>query len=159
MTNDIRKSVLLVESEDSLARAMDHVVTQDGHRCARLSTGDTIAKRVAEDRPDLLMLDMSHTNRAAAMDACQTIRRSPDLGKVKILMLQSNGNGLERRRGLAMGANGMVTLPFRLDELRAEMRRLLGDDLDTTEIGELGTAPTGDLTGSRVMAAGDDRVH
>lgn len=103
MTHETRKKVLLVESEDSLARAMDHVVTQAGHACARLSTGDTIVRRVTEERPDLVMLDMSHSNRAAAMDACQTIRRSPDLGGVKILMLQANGNARDRRRGWRLG--------------------------------------------------------
>lgn len=128
MTNDCRKKVLVVESEDCLARALNHVVTADGHACARLGNDDTIVHRVTLDRPDLIMMDMTHGDRAEAMDACQKIRRSPDLGGVKILMLQNSSNARERRRGLALGANGMVTLPFHLEELRAEMRRLLGED-------------------------------
>lgn len=128
MTNVIRKKVLVVESEDSLAMAMDHVVTADGHACARLTAGDTIVQRVTTDRPDLVMMDMTHGDRTEALDACQKIRRSPELGRVKILMLQASGSFRDRRRGMAVGANGMVTLPFQLDELRAEMRRLLEED-------------------------------
>lgn len=123
-----RKSVLLVESEDSLAAAMDHVVRREGYGCARLRPGDRMLARVTEDHPDLVMLDMAHCDRADALEACQTIRRTPDLADVKILMLQSNGSALERRRSRAMGAAGMVTLPFRLDDLRTEMLRILDED-------------------------------
>lgn len=127
--SDIRKTVLLIEEEDSLARAMDHVVRQDGHACARLQPKDRIVQRVLADHPALIMMDLDHSNRTEALEACQRIRRSPELSDVKILMLQASDSARDRRRGLALGANGMVTLPFRLADLRAEMRRLLGQDL------------------------------
>lgn len=121
------KTVLLIEDEDSLARVMDQVIRQDGHSCARLAPGDTIVARVTAEHPNLIMMDMEHSNRGAALEACQRIRRSPELADVKILMLQGAHSPRDRRRGLALGANGVVTLPFRLDDLRAEMRRLLAE--------------------------------
>lgn len=122
------KRVMLVESEDSLAQAVDHLVATLGHACARLSPGDRIVDRVTAEHPDLLMLDLTHADRAQVLDACQSIRRRPALADVKILMVQKTGRALDRRLGRALGADGMVSLPFRLDELRAEMRRLLGDE-------------------------------
>lgn len=127
MTTDTQKKVLLIEAEDSLAQAMDRVITGEGHACARLAPGDRIAHRVSQDRPDLILLDVTQANRAEALDACQTIRRDPSMGDVKILMLQGSASPLDRRRGKAMGANGTVAMPLRIDELRSEMRRLLGD--------------------------------
>lgn len=125
MTGSHTKTVLLFESEDNIARAMDHVVTAAGHRCARLAPGDRIVQRVSEDRPDLLMLDVSNGDRAKAMEACQTIRRTPGLSHMKILMLNGSGSDVERRRSLGIGADGVVSLPVRLSELRAEIDRLL----------------------------------
>lgn len=125
MTETRTKTVLLVESEDDLARAMDHVVTALGHRCARLAVGDRIVQRVTEDRPDLLMLDVSNGDRVAALDACQTIRRTAELAGVKILVLNGSASPVERRRSLSIGADGVVSLPVELDALRGEMRRLL----------------------------------
>ncbi|WP_108258787.1 response regulator [Mangrovicoccus ximenensis] len=127
MTLQNARKVLLVESEDSLARAMDHVVTADGHACARLAPGDRIVERIARDHPDLVMLDLTHGETAAMLDACQSIRRDPALDGVRILMLQTGGSALERRRTRALGADGVVSLPFRLEDLRSEMRRLLAE--------------------------------
>ncbi len=127
MTLQTARKVMLVESEDSLARAMDHVVTADGHACARLAAGDRIVERVASEHPDLVMLDLTHGETAELLDACQSIRRDPSLDGVRILMLQKGGSALDRRRGRALGADGMVSLPFRLEDLRAEMRRLLAE--------------------------------
>ncbi len=122
-----QKTVLLVESEDCLAAAMDHVVRNDGHACARLAPGDRLVPRLTADRPDLVMLDMTHCDRDDALKAFETIRRSAELRGVKILVLQSSGSALERRRNRAMGASATLSLPFQLDELRSEMRRLLDD--------------------------------
>ncbi|MGB0904273.1 MAG: response regulator, partial [Mangrovicoccus sp.] len=106
-TSQNQKHVLVVESEDQLANALAHVITGDGHRCARLAPGDAIYDRVERDLPDLVMLDM---DRSAALAACQTIRRNPALAGVKILMVLDRDSGLARRRGIAMGANGFVSM-------------------------------------------------
>jgi two-component system, OmpR family, phosphate regulon response regulator PhoB len=49
----------------------------------------------------------------------------PALAHIKILMMTARGSALERRKGLALGADGFIAKPFELKELRAEVRRLL----------------------------------
>ena len=44
---------------------------------------------------------------------------------MKILMMTARGSSIERRKGLAIGADGFITKPFELKELREEVRRLL----------------------------------
>jgi DNA-binding response OmpR family regulator len=44
---------------------------------------------------------------------------------VKILMMTARGSSIERRKGLALGADGFISKPFELQELRQEVRRLL----------------------------------
>jgi DNA-binding response OmpR family regulator len=51
----------------------------------------------------------------------------PALAGVKILMMTARGSAIERRKGLALGADGFIAKPFELKELRAEVRRLLGE--------------------------------
>lgn len=126
------KKILMVEYEDSLAQALDLVVTSAGHSCARLAPGDRIVERVRDDRPDLLVLDMSDTSRSEALEACQTIRRTPELDGLKILVMQPETGQRAAHRRRAVGANGTVSLPFQLEELRAEMRRLLSEEARDT---------------------------
>ena len=44
---------------------------------------------------------------------------------VRVLMMTARGSVVERRKGLALGADGFIAKPFELGELRAEMARLL----------------------------------
>jgi DNA-binding response OmpR family regulator len=39
--------------------------------------------------------------------------------------MTARGSAIERRKGLALGADGFISKPFELKELRAEVRRLL----------------------------------
>ena len=61
-------------------------------------------------------------------EICQDVRMDPALSDVKILMMTARGSAMERRKGLALGADGFIAKPFELKELRAEVRRLLGDE-------------------------------
>jgi DNA-binding response OmpR family regulator len=40
-------------------------------------------------------------------------------------MMTARGSHIERRKGMALGADGFITKPFGLNELRDEVRRLL----------------------------------
>jgi two-component system, OmpR family, phosphate regulon response regulator PhoB len=53
------------------------------------------------------------------------VRRDPSLNDVKILMMTARGSAIEKRKGLEIGADGFITKPFELRDLRAEVRRLL----------------------------------
>ncbi len=58
-------------------------------------------------------------------DICEGIRRDPGLSQVKVLMMTARGSAVERRRSLDAGANGFISKPFELQDLRDEVRRLL----------------------------------
>jgi DNA-binding response OmpR family regulator len=59
-------------------------------------------------------------------EICEGIRIDPSLSDVKVLMMTARGSAIERRKGLALGADGFITKPFELKDLRDEVRRLLG---------------------------------
>ena len=48
------------------------------------------------------------------------------MAKVKILMMTAKGGEVERRKGLALGADAFVAKPFSTSELKGEVKRLLG---------------------------------
>ena len=63
---------------------------------------------------------------AAVSEFVEELRADPGMAGVRILLMTARGSVLERRRGLALGADGFIAKPFELAELRAEMARLLG---------------------------------
>lgn len=119
-----RHRVLVVEDEDNIAIALDYLMTREGYDHDRISNGADALSRIRDTHPDLVLLDVMLPE-VSGYEICQGVRLDPSLSDVKILMMTARGSAIERRKGLALGADGFISKPFELKELRAEVRRLL----------------------------------
>jgi len=116
--------VLVVEDEDNIAIALDYLLSREGYDHARLDTGAGAVDRIRATRPDLVLLDVMLPG-VSGYEICQDVRMDPALADVRILMMTARGSAMERRKGLALGADGFISKPFELGELRAEVHRIL----------------------------------
>ena len=116
--------VLVVEDEDNIALALNFLMTREGYDHDRVADGAEALPRIRDMHPDLVLLDIMLPG-ASGYEICQGVRLDPDLSDVKILMMTARGSAIEKRKGLAIGADGFITKPFELKELRDEVRRLL----------------------------------
>lgn len=116
--------VLVVEDEDNIALALDYLLTREGYDHGRVANGADAMPRIKAERPDVVLLDVMLPE-VSGYEICQDIRMDPDLRAVKILMMTARGSAMERRKGLALGADGFIAKPFELKELRDELKRLL----------------------------------
>lgn len=116
--------ILVVEDEDNIAVALDFLLTRDGHQHERLATGAGAVEKIRETRPDLVLLDVMLPD-VSGYQIVQDLRADPALKDVLVLMMTARGSVVERRKGLALGADGFIAKPFELSELRSEMARLL----------------------------------
>ncbi|QBX34427.1 response regulator transcription factor [Paracoccus liaowanqingii] len=116
--------ILIVEDEDNIATALDFLLTRDGHRHDRIATGKGAVDRIRQMHPDLVLLDVMLPE-VSGYQIVQDVRADPALADVRVLMMTARGSVVERRKGLALGADGFIAKPFELAELRAEMARLL----------------------------------
>lgn len=119
-----RHRVLVVEDEDNIAIALDYLMTREGYEPDRIANGGEALTRIRATHPDLVLLDVMLPE-VSGYDICADVRRDPALSDVKILMMTARGAANERQRGMAVGADGFITKPFELRELRNEVRRLL----------------------------------
>jgi DNA-binding response OmpR family regulator len=117
-------SILVVEDEDNIALALDYLMTREGYVHDRVANGGAALARIRAMQPDLVLLDVMLPE-MSGYEICQAIRLDPDLAGIKILMMTARGSAMERKKGLALGADGFISKPFELAELRAEVRRLL----------------------------------
>ncbi|MFT7060380.1 MAG: DNA-binding response OmpR family regulator [Pseudorhodobacter sp.] len=122
---DLPHKILVVEDEDNIALALDYLLTREGYAHDRVANGAAALPRIRETHPDLVLLDVMLPE-MSGYEICQGVRMDPALTDVKILMMTARGSAIERRKGMALGADGFITKPFELKELRAEVRRLLG---------------------------------
>jgi two-component system phosphate regulon response regulator PhoB len=117
--------VMVIEDEDNIAIALDFLLTRDGHDHSRLATGAGAIEALRATHPDLVLLDVMLPE-VSGYQIVQDLRADPSLRDVRVLMMTARGSVMERRKGLALGADGFIAKPFELAELRAEMARVLG---------------------------------
>lgn len=121
---DRKPRILVVEDEDNIAVALDYLMTREGYDYDRVASGTDALPRIRETHPDLVLLDVMLPE-LSGYEICEGIRMDPKLSDVKVLMMTARGSAIERRKGLALGADGFISKPFELKDLRDEVRRLL----------------------------------
>ncbi len=119
-----RAEILVVEDEDNIAIALNYLLTREGYNQTRLETGAGAVDMIRELKPDLVLLDVMLPE-VSGYEICQSVRADPECADVRILMMTARGSAMERRKGLAMGADGFISKPFELKELRDEVRKIL----------------------------------
>jgi DNA-binding response OmpR family regulator len=125
MTGDRAPHVLIVEDEDNIALALATVLGREGLRLSRVADGEAAWAAIRSERPEIVILDVMLPS-VSGYEICQRIRLDEDLAGTRILMMTARGNAIERRKGLAMGADAFVAKPFDLRDLLGQVRRLLG---------------------------------
>lgn len=128
MEDQPRKAeILVIEDEDNIAIALDYLLTREGYAQSRLATGAGAVDQIRARKPDLVLLDVMLPE-VSGYEICQSVRADASCENVRILMMTARGSAMERRKGLAMGADGFISKPFELRELRDEVRRILSRD-------------------------------
>ena len=116
--------ILVIEDEENIAIALDFLLSREGHRHRRIATGFGAVDEIRASRPDVVLLDVMLPD-VSGYQIVQDVRADPTLKKVRVLLMTARGSAAERRKGLALGADGFIAKPFELSELRAELARLL----------------------------------
>ena len=116
--------VLIVEDEPALAEMLKYNLEAEGYAVRHTANGDDAELLVAEENPDLILLDWMLPE-VSGIEICRRIRARPESRNVPILMLTARGEEADRIRGLSTGADDYVVKPFSLPELMARVRALL----------------------------------
>lgn len=119
-----QKQVLLVEDEDNIALALEFLIGRKGFGLTRVASGDAAMAALEAAPPDLVVLDVMLPEKSG-YEICQHIRQTERLRGVKVLMMTARGGEVERRKGMALGADAFFTKPFDTRALTDEIAHLL----------------------------------
>ena len=117
-------SILVVDDEPNIVLSLEFLMKRAGYRVRVAADGEAALAAVAEEPPDLILLDAMLPKRDG-FDVCQAIRANPSWSGVRILMLTARGRDVERDKGLALGADDYITKPFSTREVVQRVNVLL----------------------------------
>jgi DNA-binding response OmpR family regulator len=121
----VSASILVADDEPNIVLSLEFLLKQAGFRVRTVSDGEAALAAIAQDPPDLVLLDVMIPGRGG--DAvCQGIRANPAWRDMRIIMLTAKGGDIQREKGLSLGADEYVTKPFSTRELVERIRRMLG---------------------------------
>lgn len=121
-----QKSVLIVEDEDNIALALEVLIKRQGYDLRRVADGNAALEAIEESPPDLVVLDVMLPEKSG-YEVCQIVRANEALNGMKILMMTARGGEVEKRKGMAIGADAFMTKPFAITELTEKIKSLLED--------------------------------
>lgn len=116
--------VLVVEDEPAQREMLAYNLSAEGFRVSTASTGDEGLAVIAEDPPDVVVLDWMLPH-VSGIEVCRRLRARPETRSMPVIMLSARGEESDRVRGLETGADDYVSKPYALGELLARVRAQL----------------------------------
>ena len=117
-------SILVADDEPNIVLSLEFLLKQAGFRVRSVSDGEAALAAIAQEPPDLVLLDVMIPGRDGYA-VCQEIRSNPAWRGMRIIMLTAKGGDIQREKGLSLGADEYVTKPFSTRELVERVRRML----------------------------------
>ena len=113
--------IMIVEDEPSIAEVVSLYLKRAGYQVTSLNDGKTALKRLEQQMPDLLVLDLM----LPGIDGLAITRWVRDHSDLPIIMLTARRAEGDRIAGLEMGADDYIVKPFSPQELVSRVRAVL----------------------------------
>jgi len=117
-------SILVIEDEEPIQQLLKYNLEAEGYRARCSAHGEDAAFMIADERPDLILLDWMLPG-ISGIEVCRLVRAKPESRDIPIIMLTARSEEAERVRGLATGADDYLVKPFSVPELLARIKSIL----------------------------------
>lgn len=124
MTTAPQDHILIVDDDHEIRKLLADYLERQGMRCTAVPNGREMRAALAENRVDLLILDLMLPGEDG-LTLCRNLRAGGTHTKLPILMLTARGEDMDRILGLEMGADDYLAKPFVPRELLARVRAIL----------------------------------
>jgi DNA-binding response OmpR family regulator len=126
--------VLIVDDEPDVLLLLRIELEAEGYETLLAADGETAMRRIAEERPDVVLLDVM----MPVVDGWGVLRRLSDTGSTtRVIVLSAKANDSDVVRALELGAHEYVTKPFDAAALLLTVAHVLSSTPADLEAGRL----------------------
>ena len=118
------KTILLADDSITIQKVVELTFSEADYRVVSVSTGVQALRKVAEVRPDIVLLDVIMPEKNG-YEVCEQLKRSPATSGIPVLLLTGTFEPFDRKRAESAGADGHITKPFESQALVAKVEELI----------------------------------
>jgi two-component system alkaline phosphatase synthesis response regulator PhoP len=122
--------ILLVDDEPDILEIVGYNLTQEGYQVLTASNGKEAIQVAKKEIPHLIILDVMMPE-MDGMEACEHIRKMPELSNVIITFLTARSEDYSQVAGFDAGADDYIAKPIKpkvlVSKVKALLRRLKED--------------------------------
>ncbi len=132
--------ILLVDDEPDILEIVGYNLSSEGYQIITAENGVEAVKKAKKEIPQLIILDVMMPE-MDGIEACENIRKYPELKDVVITFLTARGEDYSQVAGFDAGADDYITKPIKpkvlVSKVKALLRRFKEDVKDTVKVGNL----------------------
>lgn len=117
------KKVLIVDDSKTELMFLTDLLQKQGFLVRTAENGEEALKRLAEEKPDLILMDVVMPGQNG-FQVTRSISRDPQFSDVPVIMCTSKNQETDRVWGMRQGARDYVTKPVDSEELLSKIRAL-----------------------------------
>ena len=127
--------ILLVDDEPDILEIVGYNLSNEGYQIITAENGVEAVKKAKKELPHLIILDVMMPE-MDGIEACEIIRKNPDLKDTIITFLTARGEDYSQVAGFEAGADDYITKPVKpkvlVSKVKALLRRFKEEAKDTT---------------------------
>jgi len=116
--------VLVIDDEPDVLELIEYNLTAAGFNVIKASEGNEAIKKIREQTPDLIVLDIMLPG-IDGFEICKILKRDKTTASIPVIMLTAKAEEVDRIVGLELGADDYITKPFSPRELTLRIKTLL----------------------------------
>jgi CheY-like chemotaxis protein len=121
---DKQPTILVVDDNRDNVEILSTFLESRGYRVATAEDGKSALAKLEEVNPDLVLLDVMMPG-MDGWQVCRTIKRHPEFGSTRVVMVTAKGGFEDKFEGMRSGADDYVVKPVDLAELAIKVERNL----------------------------------
>jgi two-component system alkaline phosphatase synthesis response regulator PhoP len=122
--------ILLVDDEPDILEIVGYNLSQEGYQIVTANNGKEAILKAKKELPQLIIMDVMMPE-MDGMEACENIRKIPELSQVIIAFLTARSEDYSQVAGFDAGADDYITKPIKpkllISKVKALLRRLKND--------------------------------
>ena len=137
-----RAKMVLVDDEPDILEIVGYNLSQEGYQISTAANGKEAIEKAKSELPDLIIMDVMMPE-MDGIEACETIRKIPELTNVIITFLTARNEDYTQVAGFDAGADDYISKPIKpkllVSKVNALLRRFNDQQINvgTLSVGEI----------------------